>query len=74
MERYGTVIRTHVPRPPKYGGDPQIQQGLGKVYVRFENVKDAEKCKNALIKRRFNDRVVEGSYYPEDKFKNNIFE
>ena len=44
------------------------------MYVRFENVKDAEKCKNALIKRRFNDRVVEGSYYPEDKFKNNIFE
>ena len=74
MVKFGSVIRTHVPRPPKYGGDPQIQQGLGKVYVRFESLKDAENAKKCLLKRRFNDRMVETSFYPEDKFIKNVFE
>ena len=72
--KYGHVLRTHVPRPPKYGGDPYIQKGFGKVYVRFANEKDAENCKNNLYKRRFNERLVEASFYSEEKFLNNIFE
>jgi hypothetical protein len=36
MVKYGKVIRTHVPRPPKYG-DPFQMKGFGKVYVRYEN-------------------------------------
>jgi hypothetical protein len=36
MVKYGRVVRTHVPRPPKYG-DPFSMKGFGKVYVRYEN-------------------------------------
>jgi len=36
MVKYGRVVRTHVPRPPKYG-DPFLMKGFGKVYVRYEN-------------------------------------
>lgn len=73
MVRYGQVVRTHVPRPPKYG-DPYLSKGFGKVYVRFSNEKEAENAKNGLYKRRFNDRTVEISFYDEEKFINNVFE
>ena len=73
MVKYGNVVRTHVPRPPKYG-DPYSQKGFGKVYVRYATVKEAENAKSALFKRRFNDRQVEIQYYPEDKFISNVFE
>jgi hypothetical protein len=73
MLRYGKVIRTHVPRPPKYG-DPYMNKGFGKVYVRFGSDSEAEKAKLATLRRRFNDRMVEVSYYPEDKFVKNIFD
>ena len=74
LMRYGQVLRTHVPRPPKYGGDPYVLKGFGKVYVRFNSEKDAENCKNNIYKRRFNERLVEASFYPEEKFLNNVFE
>ena len=35
MVKYGKVLRTHVPRPPKYG-DPNTVKGFGKVYIRYE--------------------------------------
>lgn len=70
LVKYGNVIRTHVPRPPKYG-DPYAQKGFGKVFVRFSNELEAERAKKALFKRRFNDRFVEIQYYSEDKFIKN---
>lgn len=73
MVRYGKVVRCHVPRPPKYG-DPFLQKGFGKVYVKFETAEMAERAKKALFKRRFNDRSVEVHYYSDEKFSNNIFD
>jgi len=35
MERYGTVITVHTPKPRK-NGDTQGVAGFGKVYVRYE--------------------------------------
>ena len=66
MVRYGKVVRTHVPRPPKYG-DPYAMKDFGKVFVQYSNVQEAERAKNALVKRRFNDRYVEVQYHKEDK-------
>lgn len=44
MVKYGKVLRTHVPRPQKYG-DPYAQKGFGKVYVRFSLGSEAELAK-----------------------------
>ena len=73
MKRYGQVVRTHVPRPPKYG-DPYACKGFGKVYVKFMTELEAEKAKKALFKRRLNDRFIEVQYYSDDKFVKNVFE
>jgi hypothetical protein len=48
--------------------------GFGKVFVLFTSTEGAEKAKIALFRRRFNGRVVEVLYFPEEKFKNRIFE
>lgn len=70
MVRYGTVIRTHVPRPPKIG-DPYSVKGFGKVFVRFSSEREAEQAKKGIFRRRFNDRFVEVQYFSEDKFIKN---
>ena len=72
MIRYGKVIKVVVPRPPLYG-DPYQMPGFGRVYVRFREVDDAKRAKEALIKRRFNGRMVEAVFYPEDRFIKSIW-
>ena len=73
MMRYGTCLRVHCPRPPMFGEAEQVL-GYGKVYVRFSNDQESEKAKQGIYKRRFNGRIVESIYYPEQKFVNNQFD
>ena len=55
MVRHGKVLRTHVPRPPKYGEATAVK-GFGKVYVRFDLQREAIQAKKEIAYRRFNDR------------------
>lgn len=59
MMHYGKCIRVVVPRPPLLGGDPYSNPGFGRLYVRFREVDEAKRAKEALIKRRFNGRALE---------------
>lgn len=65
MIKYGNVVKVHVPRPPKYG-DPFAMKDFGKVFVQYTTADEAEKAKNAIFKRRFNDKSVEVTYHNED--------
>ena len=44
------------------------------MYVRFEAEEGAERAKNGILSKRFNDRLIESKFYSEDKFVNNIFD
>ena len=44
------------------------------MYVRFNQESEAQKAKEAIFKRRFNDRFIEVQYYSEDKFSKDVFE
>ena len=72
MMRYGKVVKVFVPRPPLYG-DPYDVQGFGRVYVRFKEVEEAKRAKDSLFKRRFNGRIVDAQFYPEDRFIKGIW-
>lgn len=67
MIRYGKCIRVCVPRPPLYG-EPSSMPGFGRVYVRFREIEEAKRAKEAMLKRRFNGRVPECQFYPEERF------
>jgi hypothetical protein len=73
MERYGKVVRVHVPRPPKYGDTHQIK-GFGKAYVKFERTDQAMTAKAKLLSRRFNDRFIEVGFYSTRKFDRGIYD
>ena len=68
MMRYGKCLKVEVPRPPLFG-DPESLPAFGKVFVMFTNPEESERAKIALFRRRFNGRVVEVMYYPEEKFR-----
>jgi len=72
MIRYGKVVRVVVPRPPLFN-DPYTMPGYGRVYVRFKETEEAMRAKESLNKRRFNGRIVEVQYYPEDRFMRGIW-
>lgn len=72
MMRYGKVARVVVPRPPLFC-DPYSMPGYGRVYVRFNNMEEAQRAKKTLNMRRFNNRVVEIQYYPEERFSRGIW-
>ena len=66
MRRYGNCLRVEVPRPPLFG-DPYEMPGFGKAFAVFSAQEEAERAKIALFRRRFNGRVVEAAFFPEEK-------
>ncbi|KAI1329567.1 hypothetical protein F5Y16DRAFT_365500 [Xylariaceae sp. FL0255] len=64
--KYGEVVSMKVPRP--VGGSRQ-SAGVGKIYVKFDSVDSAKKALQALAGRKFADRTVVTTYFPEENFE-----
>ncbi|KAI3329333.1 hypothetical protein HD806DRAFT_519540 [Xylariaceae sp. AK1471] len=64
--KYGQVIAMKVPRP--IGGSRQ-SAGVGKIYVKFDTTESAKKALQALAGRKFADRTVVTTYFPEENFE-----
>ena len=60
--KYGKIIDVKVPRPT--GGGRQ-STGVGKIFVKYENAEDTKKALQALAGRKFADRTVVTTYFPE---------
>ena len=73
MMRYGKCEKVVVPRPPLFG-DPYSMPGFSKAFALFSNPADAERAKIALFRRRFNNRVIDAMFFPEEKLLNQQYE
>ena len=60
--KYGQVLDLKIPRPA--GGSRQ-SAGVGKIFVKFDTVESATKALKALAGRKFSDRTVVTTYFPE---------
>ena len=74
MCEYGKVVRVHIPKPPLLGDGKAMPPGVGKVYVKFEQTEEAARAKKAMLGRRYEGRVVETMFYPEEKFNRGQFD
>jgi len=63
--KYGMILDLKVPRP--VGGSRQ-SAGVGKIFVRFDSTESATKALKALAGRKFADRTVVTTYFPEVSF------
>ena len=61
-DRYGKVLDLQIPRPLGRSGEGP---GVGKVFVRFENEEGCAAALKGLAGRKFAERTVVASYYPE---------
>ena len=73
MMRYGKCLKVVAPRPPLFG-NPFDMPGFSKAFVLFEAPEEAERAKIALFRRRFNGRVVEAMFFPEEKMAGQLYE
>lgn len=64
--KFGKVEALKVPRPS--GGSRQ-SAGVGKIFVKFDTNESAKKALNALAGRKFADRTVVTTYFPEENFE-----
>ncbi|KAL7936191.1 hypothetical protein V8C35DRAFT_297095 [Trichoderma chlorosporum] len=64
--KFGKVVELKVPRPS--GGSRQ-SAGVGKIYVKFDSEESATKALTALAGRKFADRTVVSTYFPEENFE-----
>ncbi|EPE02498.1 splicing factor u2af large subunit [Ophiostoma piceae UAMH 11346] len=64
--KYGAVASLKVPRPS--GGSRQVA-GVGKIYVKFDTAETATKALKALAGRKFSDRTVVATYFPEENYE-----
>lgn len=63
--KFGTIVELKVPRPS--GGSRQ-SAGVGKIFVKFDTPEETTKALTALAGRKFADRTVVTSYFPEENF------
>lgn len=61
-EKYGHVLEMKVPRPS--GGSRQ-SNGVGKIFVKYDNADSARTALQALAGRKFADRTVVTTYFSE---------
>jgi splicing factor U2AF 65 kDa subunit len=61
-DRYGKVLDLQIPRPLGRSGEGP---GVGKVFVRFETEEGCAAALKGLAGRKFAERTVVASYYPE---------
>jgi splicing factor U2AF subunit len=61
-EKFGKILSLKIPRP--VGGSRQ-SAGVGKIYIKFETPEVATKALRALAGRKFADRTVVTTYFPE---------
>ncbi|KAI0164652.1 hypothetical protein GGR57DRAFT_449998 [Xylariaceae sp. FL1272] len=64
--KYGEIVAMKVPRP--VGGSRQ-SAGVGKIFVKYDTPESAKKALQALAGRKFADRTVVTTYFPEENFE-----
>ncbi|KAK0613020.1 hypothetical protein B0T17DRAFT_542551 [Bombardia bombarda] len=69
-EKFGKIVSLKIPRP--VGVDRQ-SAGVGKIFIKFETVESATKALRALAGRKFADRTVVTTYFPEENFDVNAW-
>ncbi|KAL8688676.1 MAG: hypothetical protein Q9218_005477, partial [Villophora microphyllina] len=67
-EKYGEILEMKIPRPS--GGSRQ-SNGVGKIFVKYDNADSARKALQALAGRKFADRTVVTTYFSEENFEVN---
>jgi len=65
-DRYGKVLDLQIPRPL---GRSAEGPGVGKVFVRFEDQEECRAAIKGIAGRKFAERTVVASYYPEDNYE-----
>lgn len=60
--KFGTILELKIPRP--VGGSRQ-SAGVGKIFVKFDTPDSCHKALTALAGRKFADRTVVTTYFPE---------
>jgi splicing factor U2AF 65 kDa subunit len=64
-EKYGRVEEIKIPRPSM--GSRQ-SAGVGKIFVKYDDVDSARKALSALAGRKFADRTVVTTYFSEVRY------
>lgn len=63
--KFGNILELKIPRP--VGGSRQ-SAGVGKIFVKFDTPESCHKALTALAGRKFADRTVVTTYFPEVSF------
>ncbi|AEO54450.1 hypothetical protein MYCTH_2297048 [Thermothelomyces thermophilus ATCC 42464] len=69
-QKFGKILSLKIPRP--VGGSRQ-SAGVGKIYIKYETAESATKALRALAGRKFADRTVVTTYFPEENFDVNAW-
>ncbi|VUC19829.1 unnamed protein product [Clonostachys rosea] len=63
--KFGNIVAIKIPRPS--GGSRQ-SAGVGKIFIKYDEPETTAKALKALAGRKFADRTVVATYFPEENF------
>jgi len=63
---YGTVLNVEIPRPNVQDGT--YTDDVGKIFIKFSTLKTAKIARYNISGLKYNNRLIVGSFYPENYF------
>ena len=63
---YGTVLNVEIPRPNLE--NQTYTEEVGKIFVKFSTIKTAKIARYSMSGLKYNNRLIVGSFYPENYF------
>lgn len=70
-QKYGSIDSLEIPCPTPVEGDEtqsKYSYGVGKLFVKFENVIEAKVARFRISGMQYNGRTVVASFYPEQYY------
>ncbi|KAL2756798.1 hypothetical protein ACRALDRAFT_1049028 [Sodiomyces alcalophilus JCM 7366] len=68
--KFGSILEIKIPRPTS---GARQSAGVGKIYVKYEDKESTQAALKALAGRKFADRTVVTTYFPEENFDVNAW-
>ena len=69
VAKYGQILNIEIPRPIRTDGcKGVVSPGVGKVFIKYQNLLSAKLARFKIAGLKFNDKTVCASFYPEQLF------
>lgn len=73
LRKYGQVLSVYIPRPSSRDHRPPQQSGVGRVFVEYNDLREAQRARAEVEGRQFANRTIRCDYVSVEQYQRREF-